>query len=219
MSFDVYKGRVEVYNFIRDVLSNEPNEKMLSSLTQNEGLQSLGIISKGASLIEEFLISLQFCELEQVVKELKLEYRRLFIGPNFLPAPLWESVAMSREQLMFDGETFRVREAYAKFGLSFARLNNEPEDHIATELEFISYLIEKILVLDPQQDKAEILKLLEAQITFLKDHLLRWAPRSCEMLLTATSSKLYQGLAQLIIEFLPCDLEIAIKLKEDIINE
>lgn len=120
---------------------------------------------------------------------------------------------------MFDGETFRVREAYAEFGLSFARLNHEPEDHIATELEFISYLIEKILVLDPQQDKAEILKLLEAQITFLQDHLLRWAPQSCEMLLTATSSKLYQGLAQLIIEFLPCDLEIAIKLKEDIINE
>lgn len=219
MDADVLKSRLVVYNFIRDVLNNEPNEEMLSSLAQDGRLRELSAISEGANRIADFLTSLQFAELDQVVGELKLEYRRLFIGPNFLPAPLWESVALSREHLMFDEETFRVREAYAQFGLSFIRLNNEPEDHIATELEFVSHLIERMLALDSQRDKPELLNLLEAQIAFLKDHLLKWAPQSFEMLLVTTSCKLYQGLALLVMEFLPCDLEIAINLREDICNE
>ena len=59
------------------------------------------------------------------------------------PAPLWESVYLGKEHLLFEEVTLAVRECYHHYGLSFIREGNEPDDHIVIELEFLTLPYQK----------------------------------------------------------------------------
>lgn len=213
------QSRVIIYDFLSNVFGSPMEYSTLDEIGKNDSLKSLATFSEGAKVILNMIESLQERGYEEINKELKEEYTRLFIGPNALPAPLWESVYLDKEHIMFGEETMEVREAYEQFGLKFVRLNKEPEDHISIELEFISYLIKKSSLFNPYCNKDQVITYLDGQIRFMNDHLLKWAPQFCELLSKATDCKLYQGAAVLLAEFLPCDLEIVTNLREVLIHD
>ena len=68
------------------------------------------------------------------------DYRRLIVGPGPALVNPYESVHLSIERLLFEEQTLSVRAAYARMGLAAPRLNREPDDHIALELEFLGTL-------------------------------------------------------------------------------
>lgn len=80
------------------------------------------------------------------------DHFRLFRGPAAVAAPPWASVHLSPEKLLFEDETFAVREAYARHGLAAPLLNREPDDHIALELEFCATLLSRSLDADEASD-------------------------------------------------------------------
>ncbi|WP_059170769.1 molecular chaperone [Bacillus sp. FJAT-27445] len=160
-----------------------------------DGLQDLGV---GGTELYEF-----FKENHDLEREAK-EYSRLFIGPGTLPAPPWESFYTSREQMLFDESAFAVRQQYHSVGLKFAKENNEPDDHLVLELEFMIRLIEKGI---GARDSTVLNRCLKKELYFLKQHLGKWIGKFGKALANSTSSKLYKGAALLAADFIAQDIE------------
>jgi len=110
-------------------------------------------------------------------------YQRLFVGPDTLPAPLWGSVYLDKENVLFGNSTLRLRRWLRSNGIDAQHDRNEPEDHIGTLLMMVSWLAE-----ERQGGLVEQL---------LTKHVLPWAPRYLELLQANAQHPFYQGLAQL----------------------
>jgi TorA maturation chaperone TorD len=110
-------------------------------------------------------------------------YQRLFVGPDTLPAPLWGSVYLDKENVLFGNSTLRLRRWLRSNGIDAQHDRNEPEDHIGTLLMMVAWLAE-----ERQGGLVEQL---------LTKHLLPWAPRYLELLHANAQHPFYQGLAQL----------------------
>jgi TorA maturation chaperone TorD len=74
-------------------------------------------------------------EAEAVLARLKSEYTALMIGPAKLPAPPWESAYLTRERIIFQESTLKVRRAYQKYQFLPANYPYEADDHLALELD------------------------------------------------------------------------------------
>ncbi|MDR2503264.1 MAG: molecular chaperone TorD family protein [Deltaproteobacteria bacterium] len=158
----------------------------------------------------------------RTMREAEEEYARLYVGPQALPAPLWESVHLDPEHLLFGEITLEVRRYYARHGLSFAGRRTEPDDHIALELEFMWRLAARSGALLENGGSGDALasfvSLCNAQRDFLETHLLRWAPQSFALQLPHAHTDLYAGLARLIVDFLPSDAVLLAQLSTSPVN-
>ena len=73
------------------------------------------------------------------------EFNRLFVGPTAPVAPPYESVYLSPDHLVMGEQTLAVRKIYTQEKLQALEQGHEPDDFIATELEFTAYLISRIM--------------------------------------------------------------------------
>ncbi|MDX5400260.1 MAG: molecular chaperone TorD family protein, partial [Actinomycetes bacterium] len=110
----------------------------------------------------------------------------------------WESVHRSRERLLFEAETLQVREWYARFGLAAPRLNREPDDHVALELEFLAALAERALTALEEDRPGDATELVAAHQTFLAEHVLTWVPTLMEMIRQNAETSFHKGVAELV---------------------
>ena len=126
-------------------------------------------------------------------KRLRSEYTRLFLGPEKLPAPPWESVYVTGEPLLFQESTLAVREAYRRSGYACVGYPREADDHVAIELDFMATLASKTC--ETMGDDRDV---LAAQLTFLEEHLLVWLDSFSERLgACGTVSAFYPSFARL----------------------
>jgi putative dimethyl sulfoxide reductase chaperone len=209
----LFQTRFVMNEVVRFILDCSPTKDSLHALKNDQTFQSLCEISDNAKKLNDSIDSL-LLETKSI-QATKVEYNRLFIGPNTLPAPLWESVYLGREHLLFEEQTLQVRKCYQQHGLHLINENNEPEDHIVIELEFMSYLTQAIF---ESEDDANTKQLIKEQIDFLNEHLGKWAPKFCEKLLKSTESALFQGAALLLKEYIELEQQIANFLSEVIIQ-
>lgn len=143
--------------------------------------------SRGASMVERYVESARARRLREVVEELSTEYTRLFINSYpAVPCPPYESFYVDGG-LLAQGSTLRVLRAYVEAGLRVKARFKDLPDHIALELEFMS-----ILYRAEAQEEGSV---SELRRSFLRDHLLRWAPRFCDDVLSHARVPLYRGLA------------------------
>lgn len=95
---------------------------------------------------------------------LQEDYEKLFLGPDHILAPLWESVYCSKDKIIFDETELVIRKLYNEFGLDVKK--TEPADHLSLELAFMARLcVNTTLKTD---------EILVNQLKFLKEHLLEW---------------------------------------------
>lgn len=73
------------------------------------------------------------------------EFNRLFVGPTSPEAPPYESVYLCPDHLVMGRQTLAVRKLYKQQNLQAEGLGHEPDDFIATELEFAAYLLNRIM--------------------------------------------------------------------------
>jgi putative dimethyl sulfoxide reductase chaperone len=228
---EVLEGRRRFVEFLRFLFWGPLDEEAFEDIYRNGSLPELAEMSEGGRLLQAFFQQPNDGKRQRqhLLQQEREEYERLFCGPGPLAAPLWESVYRSREHLLFDETTFQVREHYHRFGLQFSKENNEPDDHLLIELEFLQFLmtsslleIEKHIVPDSagrRNDKSlsytdAFQELLDAQIAFLSEHLAVWIPRLTQQIYENTESKLYRGAAALLNDFINDDLTLLLELKE-----
>jgi putative dimethyl sulfoxide reductase chaperone len=204
---EYFKARQNFYSFLQYLFYEPISEQTIVQLKESGNLEELQNLNEAGKYLYQFFSNATVSQLQ----EQKDEFYRLFVGPETIIAPPWESVYRSKEGLLFEETTYQVRENYHEFGLRFVQENNEPDDHIAIELEFILHLNGLCLV---ASNDGQLDKLLDHQIQFLEQHMNQWIPAFCEKILNQTDSLLYKGAALLLRDFTRSDYESLMEIKE-----
>jgi putative dimethyl sulfoxide reductase chaperone len=172
----------------------------------------------GGELAKQKLVLLrkQFDQIEKVVasecvnwqlSDLQAEHRRVFSNVITLDCPPYETLfgndhVFAQSQVMGDIAGF-----YRAFGVELSKDIHERLDHLSVEFEFIHFLAykESYSRCHDGADKTQIV--LDAQKKFVKNHIGRWVPLFCRMLVKKAASGLYQHVADLMAEWM--DFEVA----------
>jgi TorA maturation chaperone TorD len=162
------------------------------------------------------LLRKQFDQIEKVVasecvnwqlSDLQAEHRRVFSNVITLDCPPYETLfgndhVFAQSQVMGDIAGF-----YRAFGVELSKDIHERLDHLSVEFEFMHFLAykESYSRCHDGADKTQIV--LDAQKKFVKNHIGRWVPLFCRMLVKKAASGLYQHVADLMAEWM--DFEVA----------
>jgi len=187
------------YSFLSKVFYEPPTPDFIQLLV-DDSLFDIWPIESDNPTMQAGLAELRaFCAAWQPddIAALKRDYARLFIGPDRLLAPPWESVYRSDEHLLFERQTLQVRAVYQRFGMPIPRLNVEPDDHIGLEFRFVAHLC--TLALEAlERDRPEIVNgLTDALRGFFSEHLWLWAPDCLERVESSGLTAYYRGAARL----------------------
>ncbi|MCL6571397.1 MAG: molecular chaperone TorD family protein [Bacillus sp. (in: Bacteria)] len=206
-----FSSRKKFYQLLHLLFVMPANDETFFVIGNNANLHELEEIHEGGKILRNFF---EHLSIEQIQRE-REEYQRLFIGPGPLVAPPWESYYRSKEQLLYEEWTYQIREQYHQFGLQNIKENNEPDDHLLLELEFIIFLADLCL----QETKNErVIELISSQIHLLEKHLTIWIPYFCKRVIEHANSQLYLGAAMLLEDFLSFDLTSLIEVREALSN-
>jgi TorA maturation chaperone TorD len=162
------------------------------------------------------LLRKQFDQIEKVVasecvnwqlNDLQAEHRRVFSNVITLDCPPYETLfgndhVFAQSQVMGDIAGF-----YRAFGVELSKDIHERLDHLSVEFEFMHFLAykESYSRCHDGADKTQIV--LEAQKKFVKNHIGRWVPLFCRMLVKKADSGLYKHVADLMADWM--DFEAA----------
>ncbi len=143
---------------------------------------------------------------------LELDYNRLFVGPEKLLAPPYESVYLSSRTLSNSGINEKmtidsiyaseIKREYAEVGFVPAAEFNDFADHIALEIEFMGHLyglIAKELANNNRQLDGDSLltRINSTRENFARNHLSKWLPTLYERVSKNSSTDFYTAIVGL----------------------
>jgi TorA maturation chaperone TorD len=178
--------------------------------------QALDGIGGERAKLKLVLLRKQFDQIEKVVasecvnwqlSDLQAEHRRVFSNVITLDCPPYETLfgndhVFAQSQVMGDIAGF-----YRAFGVELSKDIHERLDHLSVEFEFMHFLAykESYSRCHDGADKTQIV--LDAQKKFVKNHVGRWVPLFCRMLVKKAGSGFYKHVADLMAEWM--DFEAA----------
>jgi len=136
------------------------------------------------------------------------EYMRMFIGPEKLVAPPWESVYRSKEGLLFQESTLTIREIYRKEGYLPEGYPKVPDDSLPLELNFMCRMAARSLEALQNDQTEELSRTLAVQESFIRVHLLYFVPKLLERMEASAFRLFYPQMTKILVEFLKLDLEL-----------
>lgn len=205
-------ARTYAYDFLRRAFLKEPDEAYLQLFINKEDVIS------GFPFVEEHqFISTGIEEIQNyfhkenpftkvTYENLHWDYTRLFIGPNTLPAPPWESAYLNEERLLFQKETLQVRRAYLAYHFLPKYVGLEADDHIGLELDFMYQLSKFATEKYQQRELDKLQKSMNDQQQFLENHLLKWIPMFCRDVVDHADTDFYIGMAHILNGFIKIDV-------------
>jgi putative dimethyl sulfoxide reductase chaperone len=126
-------------------------------------------------------------------EELQVAHAELFVGPFELKASPYGSTYLEKTRRIMGESTMKVLKHYQKAGLEVDI--KQPPDHIAIELEFLSYLCALEAESLQNGDIEKAAELQTEQKLFLDRYILPWAPQFAQNIRSGTKSTFYQNLA------------------------
>ena len=213
-------NRFYLYSLLHKCFGREPDRQQLELLACEQTGESFALL--GGEVLEK--VPAFLAELREDLKDpdfpeqVKREYRTLFIGPEEMPAPPWESVYMGEEAALFQEVTLEVRKAYRAFGMQAEAYQRVPDDSLALELAFMSGLAERALNAFRGEDRTEGERCLSGSLDFLKKHLLLWIPKFLERMAGSPTDCLYPQLSLILDSFLKKDAETVEELLKEYEN-
>lgn len=194
------RDRMLTYQLLSSLLFSEPTAEMLANLHSSPSPE--GKLGDYLSELPE-----DDAGLEQARVDAAADFAALFLGMSAHPVAPYESVYTSPEQLLMQDARDEVLAAYRQNGFQQAEGLHLPEDHAATELEFMAKLCEREMMGLQEGDAMVVGEARAAQAAFLKDHLQAWLPRFCDDVQARASTGLYAGVAQLLAQVLAAEAE------------
>lgn len=211
-------NRLYLYSLLHKTFGREPDSELLTLLSADTAGKAFALLSeeKGDPLdrVGPFLSGLGAKKDDpDFLEELKAEYMHLFIGPDKLVAPPWESVYRGEDAMLFQEVTLKVRETYRGYGLLPEGYPHVADDSLALELAFMAKLAERALEDLHNEDEVGLSRLLEGSEDFLKQHLLLWIPKFLERMHNAKSQLMYPQLCVVLDAFLKRDRDTLAELR------
>ncbi len=152
-------------------------------------------------------------DLKEVELELAVDYANIFLGVKKKPPHPSESVY--KTGLLMQEPYEEVLHAYWDAGVNVVKEFKEPADHIAIELQFMSYLCRKAQEALQQNNKEDVLKYLKMQKDFLEKHLSQWVPKLAKDIEESADTDFYRGFGKILGPYIQHDREIIEILIED----
>lgn len=129
------------------------------------------------------------------LSDLQAEHRRVFSNVITLDCPPYETLfgndhVFGQAHVMGD-----IAGYYRAFGVELSKDIHERMDHLSVELEFMHFLAykESYARCHDGADKTQIV--VDAQKKFVKEHIGRWVPLFCRMLVKKADSGIFRHLA------------------------
>jgi TorA maturation chaperone TorD len=222
---DVSKSRQTFYSFLTRMFERELGDDLIKELQANTGslvnmapMRELGNkrLNEGLDHLDYYLKQSASTPPEKVKLELSVEYAGLFLSVWGRPAHPSESSYASGGKLIMQKERDEVMEIYKSVGLDKSKEFTEPDDHIAVELHFMSYLAGETFVAAQQKDLKKALELIEMQRKFLREHLGRWIGLLADDVVQQARVSFYKGIALLAAGFVDEDEKILADFVDDL---
>jgi len=214
-------NRSYLYRLLQRIFGGEPQMEVLKIAADSHTEEALKLLlqedehlfEEAFKVLEQVALALQD-KPEQILDKLNSEYTYLFIGPNALPAPPWESVYLSKEKALFQESTLRVRQAYLKYKFLPANYPREADDHLALELDFMAHLSQIAQEHFENGQIEEMKEILADQKAFLNDHILLWIDDFAKDIQKSKTHYLYPAMAELTRHYLKIDAALIEELLE-----
>ena len=211
-------NRLYLYTLLHRTFGSEPDAELLTLLCDGSAARAFGLLSaeEGDVLARTglFLDSVREKKDDPAwLEKVRSEYTRLFVGPDRLVAPPWESVYLGEDAMLFQKVTLEVREIYRGFGLLPEGYPHVADDSLSLELAFLEKLAARTMEDLHSGDEVGLDRLLESSAEFLDRHLLRWVPKFLERMQKADTQYLYPQLCLVLDAFLVRDRETLSELR------
>ncbi len=216
---EIVEGRRATYDWLRKVFLLGPSPELLVDMVvaaQAAGAADALQLTEWESQLATYLQGLAKENLADVGQDISLEFTRLFIGPYHLQAPPYESVYKSSERVLMQEAALKVREIYRAAGLQVKRLNQEPDDHIGLEFEFMYYMNTETVNAFAAGNIPGAIIALSTQQSFLADHLATWVPAFCDDFAQDTRHEFFRHLAEFVKGFILEDLNVVRQLNGEL---
>ncbi len=181
-----------------------PDKKVYASIADGEWIREL---REALDLLDEENFDDYLKAVEQAISGAKegeqlamaREYTRLFISTSpHIIAPLYGSIYMKKDGSVYWEATSELLHLYQEIGFKLKKDIKNLPDHIANELEFMSFLAGE----ESQSSVNKKIKLEEIQMDFLSRFILPWVPAFCEKVTQHSRSPFYYHLVNLTKEFI-----------------
>ncbi|HIJ90162.1 MAG: molecular chaperone TorD family protein [Desulfobulbaceae bacterium] len=136
-------------------------------------------------------------------EELLVEYSGLFLGPFGAPAHPYGSVYLEQGRKLMGDSTMEVLQLYAESGVKHE--GDEPPDHIAIELEFMSFLEGKIAQAISESNQAGRADFSAIRVRFFNRLLASWAPILGSILKEQATLAFYRDLGECLVGFISAE--------------
>lgn len=196
-------GEILALNLVGKLIYQFPDQDWYRSLFDSDTFEEIPFGAKqsdtqdGLALVNVWINQhYQNCDPDWF-EDLRDDYTRLFIGPDKVLAPPWESVFVKEGRMIFTETTLQVRHWYRKFGLVSEKLYKEPDDHISLEFMFLTHLAGQAMRAIESGNPENSSQYLAAQKEFCEHHLSRWAIVFFDQLHDYARTDFYRGLARI----------------------
>jgi putative dimethyl sulfoxide reductase chaperone len=213
------KNRQGFYQFLSRIFEKEVDSEFLVAIRDKKNFFARPIegldknMTRGLQLVNSYLDTSSNKSSDEICLELAVEYAGLFLGVWGKPPHPSESIYGSVGGLVMQKERDEVLILYNSAGLVLSKNFREPEDHVAIELQFMSYLAGETAVAANAHDSKKVKDLIEMQELFLKKHLGRWLGFMTHDVLEAGHVDFYKGICLLTQGFVDEDRKSIEELK------
>ena len=197
-------ARAYVFSALHRLLGSEPTKELLDAVSSEDSLAALALFerdSEAAAALKNVLASCRDLDVDAV----RSEYTRLFLGPDKLIAPPWESCYTAKERALFQESTLHVRSWYQQYSYVPAGYPSHPDDHISLMMHFLALTTERAKACFEQELLCGYKSLLEGQKLFEKNHILNWMDAYCADMDKSETKLLYPQLARAMADFITYD--------------
>ena len=209
----ILSSRVLLYKLFHKTFGREPDEAYLSLFDDDAVIRSFALFSvkedDTMAKAAAFLTGLRTRSADpEYLSKLHHEYMRLFVGPQKLPAPPWESVYRSHQWLLFQESTLTVREIYRRQGFEAEGYPRVPDDSLSLEMDFMGRIAERALNALAEENADALKEALTVSESFLRVHLLYWVPKMLDRLNGSAFRLFYPQMTKILVAFMELDLDL-----------
>lgn len=204
--------RTSIYFWLKSLYISEPNETTLEGIMDicRDNLE--GEYPEGEENFIKYFGNFDRSKLKKLVLDIRVEYARLFLGPKHILAPPYESVYTSYSKSIFGESCMQVRKLYEEAGIKINVKGNIPDDFIGFELEFMYYLSFNSIKAFEEENIELLVKILNYQNYFIKEHLVNWMDSFCSDIINNTNMDYFKIVAQFTKEFIKNDYDFISKI-------
>lgn len=199
--------------YLDDAKKRAPVFMAVSDLFRNDGLKA------GCEILNGFFAEIERIDKAKLTEELACEFANLFLGiRGALGEPsvaLSESVYLSSRKIAMQEERDAVVRFYDRCGKHTDDSFHEPEDHISSELAFLSVMSSDAAacIEGGEEDNAE--KAMRDQLEFIDQHIGRWVGLVEKGMTASAKSGFYNGIAKVVHGFVISDREFLSSVLDD----